>query len=314
MASDKESFEAEWSTVSRSLHRFLYRRGVPEASREDIVQETALRLWRSWDKIDHSRPLVPLALVVALNLLRTGARRASSHQVLLGAVEDQAGLADTERTCLGRLEMARVGRALSQLPPAYRDILLQEVSDESLSASPSTSSAGAKMMRMRARRRLTSLLEVATAWIGLGVLRLRRSADQWASTSTAGTIAAASVLVAGFTPVPIQPPSPAIETFAPRHHELSILELSNSSVRATSADTDVLRLSNTDGVSDVSGEGHPRPEPVSVPVGDGEVTASGEAQVGSVRVQLQDNGGPVPLCVGGVDAAPDGLECAEHSD
>ena len=125
-----------------------------------------MRLLGMWDSIDQSRALWPLTSTIVLNLIRDRSRCAPRHDVvaLLPEVESPH---DVERTGLARIELDRVRRAMGHLSTTHRSVLMQEIhwSDQSV-ATPAE-----KMLRMRARRKLRSILEKVS---GLVVLRSRR--------------------------------------------------------------------------------------------------------------------------------------------
>ncbi|HYP24320.1 MAG TPA: sigma-70 family RNA polymerase sigma factor [Actinomycetota bacterium] len=165
-------FEQQWPDLAKRLDTMLAGKRVPAHKRDDIVQETGLRLFRMWGQVDPERPLWALVVTIALNLLRDEARKHPEREVL-GLVPDRAADQDVERAGLARLEWRRVQSAMTQLSPDHRSILMAELGDEY--ATPSRGPNATKMLRMRARRRLNALLDVASAsgvLIGVKVRRL----------------------------------------------------------------------------------------------------------------------------------------------
>ena len=55
----KRDFEAEWPLLARRLRFFLGRKHVPHAQQDDLIQDTALRLYKMWDSVDRTRPAWP---------------------------------------------------------------------------------------------------------------------------------------------------------------------------------------------------------------------------------------------------------------
>ena len=157
---ERPSFEREWPELAARVDGSLRRRGVPPWLRDDIVQETGLRLFRMWDNVDYDRSPYGLALTVANNLLWDSVQRHRDREVL-GEIPDAPGSQDVERASIARLELARVGRTMRNLSTAHRRVLLAEVDEEV--ERPAASPAAVKMLRMRARRRLNALLEQASA-------------------------------------------------------------------------------------------------------------------------------------------------------
>lgn len=166
------TFEVEWPHLARRLHSTFRHQKIPRTLTEDLVQETGLRLFEIWDRVDPERELWPLALTIALNIRRDQIRTESRRQQITDPEEliEQ----NTERIALARVELSQIGDALEQLTAAQRSALLAEIG---LDADPLENSSALKMLRMRARRRLRSLLEGASGVLGsieLGLYRLTR--------------------------------------------------------------------------------------------------------------------------------------------
>lgn len=165
----KRDFEAEWPLLAKRLKSFLARKKVPASKQDDLIQETALRLYKMWDSVDRNRPAWALTVTIALNLLRDEYRRAP-HADVVADLPDIAQNYDVERAGIARVEIGRVRQALAEMSPAHRLVLLAEVGHPS-----GVIDAGAeKMRRMRARRKLTEILERVSA---IFVLPARRLAD-----------------------------------------------------------------------------------------------------------------------------------------
>lgn len=171
----KRAFERTWPELERRLHAFLHNKNVPLCRREDLVQETGLRLFGMWERVDPARPIWRLAVTIALNLLRDEARRNGRREVL-GPVPEIATAYDVEEAGLARLELDRVRHALAELSSVHRSVLLRELGD---GAELKDRGANAiKMLRLRARRELTALLSKTECGIALVGTRIRhRVAD-----------------------------------------------------------------------------------------------------------------------------------------
>lgn len=165
----KRDFESEWPMLAKRLKSFLSRKNVPAAKQDDLIQETALRLYKIWDTVDRTRPAWALTVTIALNLLRDEYRRAP-HADVVAELPDLPNGYDVERAGLARLEIGRVRQALSEMTPAHRLVLLAEVGHPAGVIDAGTE----KMRRMRARRKLTEILERVSA---IFVLPARRLAD-----------------------------------------------------------------------------------------------------------------------------------------
>lgn len=174
MGSRTDSFEREWPALARRVDRALVPRSVPPWLREDIVQETGLRLFRMWESIDPHRSVRALAVTIALNLLRDEARRWHRGGPT-SVVPDRAAEDDVERESLARLEFQQVQGALRRLSPGQRAVLLAEVGAAS---PPDVSPDAVRMLRMRARRRLSELLDRAAAFAGATLTEARRLLDR----------------------------------------------------------------------------------------------------------------------------------------
>lgn len=165
----KRDFESEWPYLARRLRSFLTRKRVPAAQHDDLIQETALRLYKMWDSVDRSRPAWALTVTIVLNLLRDEYRR-TPHSDIVSELPDMAHSYDVERAGIARVELGRVRAALAELSPAHRLVLLAEVGQ----GDGAIADAGDKMRRMRARRKLTEILERVSA---IFVLTAKRVGD-----------------------------------------------------------------------------------------------------------------------------------------
>ena len=214
------------------VHNSLRRRGVPECLRDDIVQETGLRLFKMWADVDPERSPYGLALRIANNLLWDHVRLRQNREVL-GDVPEHAAPNDVEHTGMARIELARVRKALPRLSEAHRSVLLAEI-DNAIQA-PESSPAAVKMMRMRARRRLTQILEHVSGFVGYLGFEIRRRtvkaravierssmlAEGTAAAAVSGVVATVTVVTGASAIALATPPSPsdsklAYSTSAPR--------------------------------------------------------------------------------------------------
>lgn len=207
-------FEQKWREIAPVVERALARRGVPQWLRDDVMQETALRLYRFWGNVDPKRSTLPLAMTIANNALRDEHSRRSRCEIP-GTIPDAPFPTDVENAGLARVELKRVRDVLGRLSPSYRSVLLAEVGCAPV---PQGGTDATKMLRLRARKKMRSLLESASA--GAFVLALPRSL--WRSfrgarrtiapTGASAAVAAAWGLVAifgmpGAAPVHVDPRS-----------------------------------------------------------------------------------------------------------
>lgn len=110
-----EQFMRLFLQSERELLRYVMAIVPNVSDARDVVQETALAIWRKIDEYDPSRPFVPWACRFALNearmFLRTEGRRRSLEQDVAALLESRrielAGELDARRQhlsdCLGRL-------------------------------------------------------------------------------------------------------------------------------------------------------------------------------------------------------------------
>ena len=159
MTNDHErEFERQWPALSARVNALLRRKKISPWLAEDLTQETGLRLIRMWPKIDKTQPIWPLVATITLNLMRDEMRRSGSHE-LTCSVPDAPSLENVERRGMARLELRAVGGALSQMADTQRHVLLAEVSEE---PSDAPDPSATRMLRMRARRKLQSLMDHAS--------------------------------------------------------------------------------------------------------------------------------------------------------
>lgn len=173
----RRDFEEQWPGIQSGLKGLLARKKIPFTEHDDLIQETALRLYGMWGRVDPGRSPWPLAVTIALNLVRDGARRRPIREVAAADVPDVPDAHEVERAGLARVELGRVRAALGEMSPAYRTALLVEVGDAV--GRSARGSAAEKMTRVRARRKLVQLVEKVSALFPLRFLRFWRW--QWAN-------------------------------------------------------------------------------------------------------------------------------------
>lgn len=163
----RNEFEISWKELQPRLRVMLAARRVGMDRHEDLLQETALRLYRMWERVDRSKPSWPLAKTIALNLLRDEYRTRRVTQSLEDSPEQPFDY-DLEAQGIARLELERVHKALSSLTELQRRALLVEIGV----LPTGEPCSGDKMVRMRARKRLVSLLEDVSAVVSLRWVKL----------------------------------------------------------------------------------------------------------------------------------------------
>lgn len=166
---DRQSFETAWPPVARRLQSALRHRKVPLAMTEDLVQDTGLRLFQIWNRVDPNRDIWPLALTIALNVLRDHIRTQSRRTQI--AIPDALLDYDTEAIALARVELEQVHAALDQLTDGQRSALLAEIG---AAEQPDESASSLKMLRLRGRKRLRALIDGASAAVASFELAIQR--------------------------------------------------------------------------------------------------------------------------------------------
>lgn len=146
------SFERIWTRIQPRLRRLLAARGIPSDVADDVLQDTALKLLRSWSRVEPNLPLWPLARTVALNCVVDHYRR--SVEVPVGDVPDRPAPGDAEERGLARARLSQARVALTTLRPADQSVLLAEIG---LAVRRDNTSA-ARMARWRARHKLLQAL------------------------------------------------------------------------------------------------------------------------------------------------------------
>lgn len=185
---DGPAFDDVWAEMRDRLGRVLAARGVPAQDRDDLLQETALRLYRVWNNLDPSQPVWPYAVTIALNLWRDSLRSMATHVREVSPVLefDNADDLDVERTVIAREELASVSAALRQLAPEQRRLVLE--TDE-LTSVVRPLRAAERMSRMRVRRELARVVGRASAIAAVIWLRRPLRAQAMAAAAFTGVLA-----------------------------------------------------------------------------------------------------------------------------
>jgi hypothetical protein len=159
----RKEFETSWRDLHPRLRAMFSARRIHPDRLEDLIQETALRLYRMWERVDRSRPSWPLAKTIALNLLRDEFR---AHRLIepLDDVPEKAFDYDLEAQGIARIELERVRVALDSLTAIQRRAILEEIG---ISVPREINPSAEKMVRSRARKRLATLLEEVSAVVSL---------------------------------------------------------------------------------------------------------------------------------------------------
>lgn len=163
----RNEFESSWRDLHPRLRAMLAARRISPDRHEDLIQETALRLYGMWERVDRRRPSWPLAKTIVLNLVRDEFRTNRVTEPL-EASPDRAFDYDLEAQGIARIELERVRVALASLSELQRQALLLEVG---VHAGGPVAPAD-KMTRSRARKRLASILQEVSALVSLRLARI----------------------------------------------------------------------------------------------------------------------------------------------
>jgi hypothetical protein len=158
-----EDFADVWRGLHGPLRRYLRGRGAGVDDVDDLVQETALRLFVAWSRLDRTAPLGPLARTIALNLWRDHCRSRAGRALCVAELPEMADRAPgVERVVLAREELAGTLRDISRLTVDERAVV-QAGAARCLGLLARPSSAAERMRLMRCRRSLRSARDVPRA-------------------------------------------------------------------------------------------------------------------------------------------------------
>jgi len=231
---DRAEFNKQWPDLAERLRRYLARRRIPQALWDDVVQETGLRMFLYWERVDPRASLWGLTRKIAGIVLWDSYNRAVDSPEV-SDLPDRAAPDDVEQAVLARVELRRIEAALAQLTPAQRAALLAEIGGP---APEGLSGAAVKMLRMRARRRLDTILGrsqgVAFPWRGRIRELWRRATTPRGRTSSlseslamgaASTLVVMSLMLAPPNEDPFVAPEGSAPADAPNlpHHENELL-------------------------------------------------------------------------------------------
>lgn len=308
------SFEDYWPDLEGELRRMLLGRGVPAWLIDDVVQETGVKLWQMWERVDWERSVESLARKMALNLLRDHWRRAARREVP-GTVPDRVAITDVEREVLARSELRAVGRAVRTLQSSYRSALLGEIG-----VGKRGSGGAARMLRLRARRELAALVDRAS---GFGILVGQRTATalrnlggrmsarlgpreaEGLAYATAGLFA--FVLIAGAPPGKADQHAPAETPSVGHVGSGSGFLLADIAPGGRGVDLRELGSDAVKDVKDLLDNKEGRPLARSKLGRFGEIEAEGEVVALGLRAGTGDDGSLVVGCANGTETGPTGV-------
>ena len=262
-------FDEAWPEFEPKLRRSLTARGVPAQDRDDVVQETALRVYRVWDSLDPTRSAWPFVITVAMNFWRDIIRERTGRiaQVQPMATIEIMDHQDVERDVLARQELASVRIAWRALAPEQRRLLL---ATEEFVETVRPLRPAERVARMRVRRQLARAVGRASALIP--VLWLRRPgratsvvAAAYAS-AMAATVFTAPAMVDAPLVTALPHPSTAHPAVAqPRHVPVDASHRSSRARwRASDASSDATRAGRPAAPNTIALPGTPNRTPANV--------------------------------------------------
>lgn len=227
-------FDEAWPDLGLRLGRSLAARGVPAQDRDDVVQETALRVYRVWDTLDPTRSAWPFVVTVAVNFWRDVVRERTGRiaQVHPTATIEVTDAQDVERDVMARQELASVRIAWRALAPEQRRLLMatEEFADTVRPLRPAE-----RVARMRVRRQLARTVGRASALVPLMWLRRPGRSTSVVAAAYASAMAATVLTTPAMvnTPLVTALPRPAHVHAAPfQHGQGSGLSLNGSDARS----------------------------------------------------------------------------------
>lgn len=108
------------------VYGFVVRCGVPDDTREDLVQEVFLKVHRAAPGFEPRRPLKVWVLTIAANTVRSFFRKRATHNRLFDerAVDGVANEPDSLALTEARETARWIDHAISDLPLAQRQVLV----------------------------------------------------------------------------------------------------------------------------------------------------------------------------------------------
>ncbi len=160
-AGDAEAFRVIAETLEPRLERFYAQFGVPGAERDDLYQETCLRLYRAAQSYDADRPFMPWALTVARRVMLNWHRGLKVTVPL----EEAGEIAAEQKTPGADAERDLWGFARAHLSPdAYELLWLcygEELGPSEIARTTGRSAVHVRVLLYRARNALAHALTEA---------------------------------------------------------------------------------------------------------------------------------------------------------
>ncbi|HET7334665.1 MAG TPA: RNA polymerase sigma factor [Rhizomicrobium sp.] len=168
---DRAAFDVLVRRHKDGLYRFV-RRYVGDADEAyDVLQDSFVAAWSGLRRYDPSRPFLPWLRVIALNKCRDFGRRQTVRRLFLLAFARENAQAsirprtdgETDAAQLQANRLARLDRAIAQLPKFYKEPLLltsvSGLSHQDAAAMLKTTPKAIEMRLYRARRKIQEIMD-----------------------------------------------------------------------------------------------------------------------------------------------------------
>lgn len=150
----------------REVYRYVSAIAPAKADAEEIMQQTAVELWRKFDQFDLSRPFTPLACRFALNVAKAWmARKRRWQGIVADSLADR--IADRRAELLPEIDarLSHLDACLKKLPPEQRRLIdsyyFRQQPIEAVAAEAQRTVAAAYKALQRIRHALEACIEQA---------------------------------------------------------------------------------------------------------------------------------------------------------
>lgn len=160
-AGDSGAFRVVAETLEPRLERFFAQLGVPGADRDDLFQESCLKLYRAAGSYDPQRPFLPWALTVARRVMLNW------HRALKPTVplEEAGAIAARQRPPGASAEADIWPFARDRLPAVYYEVLWlcygEDLGPSEIAAVTGRTAVHVRVLLHRARGALAEALKKA---------------------------------------------------------------------------------------------------------------------------------------------------------
>lgn len=122
-AGDEGALSEVIARFGRPLYGAVYPMLMDPASSEDVVQEAFVRFWRTLDRFEVDRPLLPWLRKIAVNLALSRIAEKRKQPLPFESAPEPASCPDVERKLMHEEEIERALRALAEMEPNRRAAL-----------------------------------------------------------------------------------------------------------------------------------------------------------------------------------------------